>query len=101
MKTFWRLRRKDYYFTAIELKRILPDLKRLDVDEIVDHLRGSDMEFYYTEKVKSPIWIRLTLPIALVVMLTLFLLMPVNYMITGHWGYKYEPLTNWLRSLGF
>ena len=101
MKTFWRLRRKDYYFTAIELKRILPDLKRLDVDEIVDHLRGSDMEFYYTEKIKSPIWIRLTLPIALVVMLTLFLLMPVNYMITGHWGYKYEPLTNWLRSLGF
>jgi hypothetical protein len=101
MKTFWRLTRKDYYFTAIDLKKIFPELKDLYTENIVDRLRGSDLDFYYSEKVKTPIWIRLTLPIALIVMLTLFILTPVNYMITGYWGYKYKSLTNWLRSLGF
>lgn len=101
MKTYWRLTRMDYHQAAWRLKDILPELKKTYSDEIVDNLRGSDLQFYYVEKAKSPIWIRLTLPIALIVMLTLFILMPVNYMITGRWGYKYEPLTNWLRSLGF
>ncbi len=101
MSTFWRLSRKDGYFTAIELKRILPELKNSYTETIEDNLRHSDLEFYYKEKVKSPFWIRLTLPFALLVMLTLFILMPINYIITGHWGYKFVPLTNWLRSLGF
>lgn len=100
MKTFWRLRKKDQYFTALELKKVIPQLKSCDVETIEDHLRDLDMEFYQTEKIKSPIWIRLTLPLAFIIMIVLYILMPINYIITGHWGYKYESLTNWLRSLG-
>lgn len=101
MKTFWRLTKMDYHQAAFRLKEVLPELSKKYSDEIVNHLRGTDLQFYYVEKVKQPVWIRLTLPIALIVMLTLFLLLPVNFIITGHWGYKYAPLTNWLRSLGF
>lgn len=101
MKTFWRLKRKSHTSTAIELKRLLPELKNSRIDDIEYYLRRMDIQFYDDEKIQSPIWIRLTLPLAFMVMGTLFILLPVNYIITGQWGYKYEPLTNWLRSLGF
>lgn len=101
MATFWRLKRKDFYFTAIELKRIFPELRNSYTETIEGYLKTSNLEWYYKEKVKSPIWIRLTLPLAFVAMIVLFVLMPINYIVTGHWGYKYEPLTNWFRSLGF
>ena len=101
MAFYWRLKKKNYYFTAIELKKLIPELKKCSAEEIENNLRGSDMEFFYSEKIKTPLMIRITLPIALIVVLLLVLGMPLNYIICGKWGYKWEWLSNWLRSLGF
>jgi hypothetical protein len=100
MKTFWKVEK---VLSPLGLAHELetPPSTKLSLTEFFQLIDDYGLMIYRESKVKTPIWIRLTLPIALVVMLTLFLLMPVNYMITGHWGYKIEPLTNWLRSLGF
>ena len=100
MKIFWRLKKADYYFTAIELKKRIPELKGLNADTITDNLRGSNLEFFYKEKVETNVLIRLTLPFALIIGLILFIFSPINYMITGHWGYKTKWLTNWFKALG-
>lgn len=101
MSIFWRLTKQDYYFTAIELKKIIPELKHCDTGHITSHLRGSNMEFYYLEQIKTPFWIRLTLPFGLLTMLILLIISPINYIISGHWGYKVQWLSNYFRSLGF
>ena len=101
MSTFWRLRKTDYYMTAIDLKKRIPELSKVDAEYITSRLRGSNMEFYKRETVKTPFYSRLTLIPALVLMLVLFIFMPVNYIISGKWGYKWIWLKNWLNSLGF
>ncbi len=101
MAFYWRLRKKDYYFTAIELQKRLRGLKNSSVDDIENDLRGTNLQFYYTESVSASLWIRLTLPFAFIVMIGLIIFMPINFMITGRWGYKWESLTNWFRAVGF
>jgi hypothetical protein len=98
---FWRLKKKDYFMMALELQKRMPELNYVNSDIIVDRLRGSGITFYEQESVPSPLWLRLTLPFGLIAMLVLFLLLPVNYMICGRWGYKWEWLINWFRALGF
>jgi hypothetical protein len=98
---FWRLTKQDYFMTAIELKKRIPELKNVDADRIIDNLRGTNLYFYKHESVPTPFWIRFTLPLGLITMLILFIFMPVNYIIVGKWGYKWQWLTNWLRALGF
>lgn len=100
MSKFWRLRKQDYYNTAFVLKNRISELKNVDADYISDCLRGSDLEFYKKELIKTPILIRLTLPFALIIMLILLIGLPVNYIICGKWGYKWKWLSNWLRMLG-
>jgi hypothetical protein len=97
---FWRLRKQDYDRVAIELRKRIPELKGRDIEMITDNLRGSNLQFYLKESVPTPIWIRFTLPFCLIVILILFLMMPVNYIIVGKWGYKWQWLSNWLRALG-
>jgi len=101
MKTFWRLRKKDLYTVAIDLKKSIPELQKLPADDIENYLRGLDMVFYYREKVNTSVLIRLTLPFAFILMIILFVLTPINYIITGHWGYKMKWLANWFSALGF
>lgn len=91
----------DYYMSAIELKKRIPELKNCDADIITSQLRGSKLQFYEQERIATPIWKRLTLPLGLIVMLALLILTPINYIVTGKWGYKWAWLTNWLRALGF
>ena len=99
--TFWRLRKQDYYMAAMELKKRIPELKNVDSETITSQLRGSNLQFYKQESIPTPIWVRFTIPFGLIVMLILFLMMPVNYIIVGKWGYKWQWLTNWFRALGF
>lgn len=101
IKTFWRLRRQDYWMAAIELKRAIPELKDSDTDRLASYIRSSKLNFYEQEKAPTSRWMRITLPFGLIAMLILFILMPINYMIVGQWGYKWRWLTNWLRALGF
>lgn len=101
MANFWQIKKKDYYSTAIELKKRLPWLKSVDIDEITDHLRGSGLGFVKEESVKTPYWMRLTLPFGLIFILLLLITSPIKYMVTGTWGYKVQWIANWLKALGF
>ena len=101
MSNFWEIKKKDYYWTAMELKKYLPELKGSYVDDIENHLRGSGLGIVKEESVPRPIWARLSLPFALVFLLLLFVTMPIKFMITGTWGYKWQWLSNWFRSLGW
>lgn len=100
MSYYRRLNRKSEYFVAIQIRKVFPELKltTMDIEERLDEL---DFEFYEDVKVKTPFWIRLTLLPAFVVMAVLFFAMPINYILTGKWGYKFNWLSNWLRALGF
>lgn len=101
MKFYWNLQKKDDYFVAIELKRVIPQLKNVDIDVLTDNLRSSDLECYNTTKTKVGLLLRLTMPFALLTGMLLFIFMPINFMLTGSWGYKSRKLNNWFRSLGF
>lgn len=79
-----------------------PELKQLSSEELCDRFQKLNIEFFCEKQAPVRFWIRFTLPIAIVVMLIMFLLMPVVFFITGKWGYslsKKNRLLNWLREL--
>lgn len=100
-KTFWRLRYINSFSAGLELKRHLPELKGMDGEILGYKLDNTKLDFYESEQATTPLWIRLTLPFAFIIALVLFLGMPINYIITGRWGYKIVWLKNWLSALGF
>lgn len=101
MAFYYRLKRKSDLDVAKQLRQAFPELKKMLIVEIEERLSELDFDFYQDEKLKTSLLVRLTIPFALVVMVVLIAVMPINYMITGRWGYKWEWLSNWFRSLGF
>jgi hypothetical protein len=101
MAFYYRLKRKDDLSVAKQLRKTFPELKEMLIVEIEERLSELDFDFYQDEKVKASLLVRLTIPFALVLMVLLVAAMPINYMITGRWGYKWQWLSNWFRSLGF
>jgi len=100
MSFYFKQRRIDYNSVAFELQNRIPELKKCNADDIVDRLRGSDLEFYKKEKIETPLIIRFTLPFALIFMLILLIGMPIKYIISGKWGYRIDWINNWFKSLG-
>jgi len=101
MKFYWYKRKIDYFSVAMELKKVIPELKVSTSDHIEDCLRGSGLEFYRVTNKKVPVFIRLTLPFAAITFVVLFLTLPIKFMVTGKWGYDNERLRNWFTSLGW
>jgi hypothetical protein len=101
MSNFWEIKKRDYRWTAIELKKHLPELKHSSIEDITDHLLGSNMGIVTQESKPIKGWVRLSLPFGLVFYAVLLLLLPVKFMFTGTWGYKSEWVTNWFKALGF
>lgn len=101
MKLYWNLRKKNYYFAALELKNAIPELKKTNTELLEDDLRGSNLEFYETKQKKVPILIRFTMPFAFITLILLICVMPLAFMITGRWGYHFQWINNWFRSVGF
>lgn len=96
-----RLRRMDPFWAAMQLKRQIPELESYDTDHLQHYLMGSKLVFF--EEVKKPVpkLIRLTLPFALLLMLLMTISLPVNFMVTGSWGYGNNKIHNWFKMLGF
>jgi hypothetical protein len=85
-----------------QLKKVFPELSKLDSEELCDRLIELKMDFYYEEKTPVKGWLRITLPFALVLMLLMFLVSPIVFMITGKWGYSLgekNRIFNWFKSL--
>jgi hypothetical protein len=100
-KTFWRLRQHSNIVFAEKLREVLPELKKSSLTDISKHLYNSDLELYASEKCKTRLIVRLTLPLAFIAIVLFFLFIPINYMVTGHWGYRIKFISNWFRELGF
>lgn len=100
MKT-WRLKRKDYDDFAYDLKRNLEELDRTDTDYIANIIRSMNVTIYKNEKVETPLWIRFTIILFPIAYIVLFAFLPINYIITGKWGYNIKWLKDWVDALGF
>lgn len=86
-----------------KFKETFPELNKVSSEEMCDRWIELGIDFYTEERVNVPIWIRLTLPFALVTMLIMFILLPINFIITGGWGYDLRKnntaILNWFRAL--
>jgi hypothetical protein len=99
MKAIYKLREEDSRFFAIDLKDQLS--KHIITTEVIeDCLNNTDFTIYVHKKGKksSLLW-RLTLPFYPVVLLILILSLPINFLITGDWGYELLWFRNWTERL--
>ena len=101
MSNFWEIKKRNYYWTAFELKKHLPQLKGTSIDEITSHLGSSGLCILSEYSKPKPFWVRLSLPFGLIFMLLLLITLPIKFMLTGTWHYKWEWMSNWFRALGF
>lgn len=83
-------------------RKVFPELNKLTNEELCDRFIDLKLDFYYEKKTPVNIWIRLTLPFALVAILLMLLALPINFLVTGQWGYslgKENKILNWFKSL--
>lgn len=84
-------------------KELFPELSKVDSEKLADRFIELGLDFYTEEKTPVSFITRFTLPFALITMTLMFIFIPVNFLITGNWGYsisKSNPvLLNWFRSL--
>ena len=85
---------------AKALKDAIPELKGTSLKQIDDYLSETSLIFYEQGlAVQSPIH-RLSIIPALILWVILFILMPVNFIITGYWGFELPNIIKvWFRSL--
>ena len=84
------------------LKEAFPDeLGRVSSEDIEEKIALSEMEIYSVEPEPIKWWLRLTLPLAIIVIGLLFIFSPIKYMFTGRWNYSILWLKNWLTALRF
>jgi len=101
MAHFWEIKRRSSYQTALELKKILPELKNTNSLDIEDNLRSSGIYLVQIDTKLTPWWIRLTLPFGLIFLIFLFITLPIKFMFTGTWMYNWIWLNNWFSALKF
>lgn len=68
--------------------------QKMSEDEII---RFSPFKFFKHRKKVDNILVRLTVIFIPIVWIILFLTLPINFLITGNWGYKYDKL-NWFNK---
>lgn len=85
-----------------KFRETFPELNKVDSEEMCDRWVSLGIDFYTEKIVPVPKWIRITLPLALLTMLVMFLVMPIAFMFTGYWGYQLgekNRILNWFRAL--
>ena len=86
-----------------KFRKLFPELNRVDSEALADRFIELGLDFY--TEIEAPVkpLMRLTLPLALLLMLLMFILLPINFIFTGNWGYSLKTGTprifNWLKSL--
>jgi hypothetical protein len=101
----FKVEKIDRYFIETKFKKEFQELKDIDSDVLEERLKNIGIYNYEEiDKFETNLFIRLSLPFALIVWILLFIFLPVNYILTGKWGYNFknkEFLVNWFRKLGF
>lgn len=89
--------------TIPDFDKIFPELKNLSRDELYRRFSKSNIEFFMVHKKKVPALLRLTMPLAILLILIMFIMMPINYFATGSFRYdtdKYIKVWNWFEAIG-
>jgi hypothetical protein len=82
--------------------KVFPELGKLSNDEMLRRFRELGLEFYAEKLTPVPFWVRLTLPFALILMLLMLIVVPINFLVTGKWSYSLgekNRILNWFKSL--
>lgn len=91
-----KLVRKDNFSLVCHLKSKIPTLKSIDRDELEEAL--NDFIVFQEERKPAKWYMRLLLPVTVIVWIICFLGLPFNFMVTGVWGYNSERLENFFRQ---
>lgn len=101
-KKLHRISTHGYVNYIPNFKETFPELSKLTSEELSDRFEQLNLEFYTEEKKPTPALIRITLPLAVVVIIIMVIGLPIRFMITGRWGYSFGKsniIHNWLRAL--
>lgn len=83
-------------------KKTFPELSKVNSEELADRFIELGLDFYTEERKPVHFLTRLTLPFALILLILMLIFLPLNFLITGRWGYslgKDNYILNWFRSL--
>lgn len=100
LKRTWSHRDLNY---IPNFRKVFPELSNIDSEELRNSFVELGLDFYTEQDSPVSIWNRLTLPIALILALLMFVSLPVVFMVTGKWGYSLgekNRVYNWFKSLG-
>lgn len=82
--------------------KVFPELKKLTSEEMCDRFIELGLEFYAEKQTPVPIWLRLTMPFAIIAMLLMIVGLPITFLLTGKWHYSLgdkNRILNWLKAL--
>ncbi len=84
-------------------RETFPELNGVGSDELCQRFYKLGVEFFHEIETVVPLWLRFTLPFAILTMLLMLLLLPIRFLIYGNWGYEFSDnnfFLNWFRALG-
>lgn len=85
-----------------EFIKTFPELKNVNSEEMADRFHKLGLDYFTEEKTPVKPLVRFTLPFAIVTIILMFIGLPINFFITGKWGYGLNDkniILNWLRML--
>jgi len=85
-----------------KFREIFPELNKVPSEEMCDRWQELGVDFFTEKKTPVNVWMRLTLPFAIVLMLLMLIALPFAFIVTGKWGYplgEKNRILNWFRSL--
>lgn len=84
-----------------KFRETFPELNKASREELADRFAKLGIDWYSETKVPVSIWIRLTLPFALILWALMFIGLPFAFLIRGEWDYGFadSKVLNWFKSL--
>lgn len=82
------------------LYKVFPELKGVGSEELAKRFQKLGIVFYTIEEKPASVFIRMTMPFAVLVLISLIILMPIHYLVVGRWRYKTgTKLFNWIEAV--
>ena len=103
---FRKLRRvwsHNSYSYIPKFQETFPELRNVSYEDMCDRWQSLKIDFYTEEETDAKWWVRLTLPLALIVVILMLIGLPFHYIFTGKWSYSLgdkSRVLNWFRSIG-
>lgn len=84
------------------LYKVFPELSKVGCEDMAQRFIELGLDFYTEKRTPVSFWTRLTMPFAFIVMLLMLIGIPINFLISGNWGYSLTDrnfLHNWFRAV--